>query len=63
MQPSPITDFVDTIGVWVDELQVNKLLNAPFFSLMADDCTDIVTVDELSFFIIGRKMDHLWNIA
>ena len=33
-----ITDFVEAIGVRVDELQVNQLLDAPFFCLMADIC-------------------------
>ena len=33
-----------------DELQVNRLLDAPFFSLMADECTSIATVLELSLF-------------
>ena len=27
-----VTDFVEAIGVWVDELQVNRVRNAPFFS-------------------------------
>ena len=26
-----VTDFVEAIGVWVDELQVNRVRNAPFF--------------------------------
>ena len=36
-----VTDFVEAIGVWVDELQVNRVRNAPFFSLMADECVDV----------------------
>ena len=46
-----ITDFVEAIRVQVDELQVNQLLDAPFFSLMADECIAIATVEELSFFL------------
>ena len=30
-----VTDFVEAIGVRVDELQVNRVRNAPFFSLMS----------------------------
>ena len=51
-----ITNFMEAIGVWVDELQVTQLLVAPFFSLMADEWTDIATVDELSVFLsLGGK--------
>ena len=37
-------------GVWVDKLQIYQLLGAPFFSLMANKCTDIATIEELSSF-------------
>ena len=40
-------------GVWVDELQVNQLLDAPFCSLMAGECTDAAIVEELSIFVVG----------
>ena len=30
---------------------------------MAEKCTDIATVEELSLFVIGWKMDHLLNNA
>ena len=35
-----VTAFVEAVGVWVDELQVHQLLEAPLFSLMADECTN-----------------------
>ena len=38
------------IGVWVDEFRINQLLGAPFFSLMADECTDVATIEEVSLF-------------
>ena len=31
-------------------MQINQLLGAPFFSLMADKCTDVATIEELSIF-------------
>ena len=43
-----VTDFVEAIGLWVDELQVNRVRNAPFFSLMADECVDVANIEELS---------------
>ena len=45
-----VTGVLEAIGVWVDELRVNQLLDAPFFSLMADECTDIATIEKLSIF-------------
>ena len=45
-----VTDFVEAIGVWVDELQVNRVCNAPFFSLMADECVDVANIEELSVY-------------
>ena len=39
-----------SIGVWADKLQIIQLLGAPFFSLMADKCTDVATIEELSSF-------------
>ena len=30
---------------------------------MADECTDIANVEELSLLIAGCKMDHLLNIS
>ena len=43
-----VTDFVEAKGVWVDELQVNRVRNAPFFSLVADECVDVANIEELS---------------
>ena len=45
-----ITDLVEVIGVWVDELQVNQVQNAPFFSLMGDECVDVANIEELSVY-------------
>ena len=39
-----VTGFVEATGVWIDELQVNRVRNAPFFSLMADECVDIANI-------------------
>ena len=45
-----VFDFIEAIGTWVDEFQLKLLHKAPFFSLMADKCTDITTIEELSVF-------------
>ena len=44
-----VFDFIEPIGTWVD-FQLKLLHKAPFFSLMADECTDITTIKELSVF-------------
>ena len=42
-----VFDFIEAIGTWVDEFQLKLLDKAPFFNLMADECTDITTIEEL----------------
>ena len=61
-----VTDFVEAIGVWVDELQVNMVCNAPFFSLMADECVDVANIEELSVYSRwvknGVPVEHFMEI-
>ncbi len=61
-----VTDFVESIGVWVDELQVNRVCNAPFFSLMADECVDVANIEELSVYCRwvenGVPVEHFMEI-
>ena len=55
-----------SIGVWVDELWINRLLGAPFFSLMTDECTDVATIEEPSIFCHwvenGSPVEHFMEI-
>ena len=48
----------------VDEFQLKLLHKAPFFSLMADECTDITTIEELSVFCRwvedGELVEHFF---
>ena len=61
-----VTYFVVAIGVWVDELQVNRVRNTPFFSLMADECVDVANIDELSVYCRwvenGVPVEHFMEI-
>ena len=61
-----VTDFVEAIGVWVDELQVNRVCNAPFFSLMAEECVDVANIEELSLYCRwvenGVPVEHFMEI-
>ena len=54
------------MGVWVDELQINQLLGALFFSLMADECTDVAIIEELSIYCHwvenGSPVEHFMEI-
>ena len=45
-----VTDFIEAIGQWVEESLLKDLLQAPYFSVMADECADISAVEELSIF-------------
>ena len=45
-----VIDFIEAIGQWVEESLLKRLHQARYFSLMADECTDISTVEELSVF-------------
>ena len=55
-----------SIGVWVDELWINQLHGAPFFSLMADECTAVATIEKLSIFWrcveSGSPIEHFMEI-
>ena len=57
---------MEAIGVRVDELQVNQLLDAPFCSPMAEECTDIATAEELSLLCHwednGSPVEHSMGI-
>ena len=40
--------FVEAIGTWVEDSQLKHLHKANFFSLFANECTDVATIEELS---------------
>ena len=41
-------EFVNALGTWVEESLLKWLHQAPFFSIMADECTDATTIEELT---------------
>ena len=53
-----VTDFLEAIGTWVDEFQVNLVRNVPFFSLMADECLDVANIEELSVYCRYVEMEY-----
>ena len=51
-----VVDFIEALGTWVDESLLARLQNACYFSLLADECTDISTIEELS--IVCRWVEN-----
>ena len=45
-----VVEFVQALGTWVEESILKRLQQASHYSIMADECTDITTVEEMSVF-------------
>lgn len=45
-----VVEFIEALGTWSEERVLKRLQKASVFSIMADECTDITTVEELSVF-------------
>ena len=45
-----VTEFIEALGTWVEESLLKHLHQAPFYSIMAEECTDVSTAEELSLF-------------
>ena len=45
-----VTEFIEALGTWVEEYLLKHLHQPPFYSIMADKCIDVTTVEELSIF-------------
>ena len=41
---------MEALGTWVEESLLKHLRQASCFSIMADKCTDIATIEEMSVF-------------
>ena len=61
-----VVGFVEALGIWVEESLLKRLHNASNYSIMADECTDISTVEELSIFCRwvedGVPVEHFLEI-
>ena len=62
-----VVDFVNAIGTWVEESLLKRLCQAPFYTIMADECTDVTTIEELSIFCRwtedGVPVEHFIEIV
>ena len=47
---SAVIGFIKATGVWVEEGLIRRLQQAPYYTLMADECTDVSTLEEMSIF-------------
>ena len=45
-----VVEFIESLGTWVEESILKRLQKAAMYSLIADECTDIANVEELSVF-------------
>lgn len=61
-----VTEFVEAISQWVQEMILARIHQTPMFSLMADECMDISTVEELSIYCRwvedGIPVEHFLEI-
>ena len=51
-----VVEFVNAVGTWVDESPLKRLHKTPFFSIIADECTDVTTIEVLT--ICGRWVER-----
>ncbi len=42
--------FIKALGTWIEETILKRLQKPSVFSIMADECTDTMAVEELSVF-------------
>ena len=56
-----MVDFIEALGTWVKETILKRLQKASVFSVMADECTDITAVEELSVFYCWEEDALLSN--
>ena len=58
-----VVEFVEALGTWVEESLLKRLKN----SIMADECTNVTTVEELSVFCRweedGLPVEHFLEIV
>ena len=65
--PSTVIGFIEAISIWVEECLLNRLKKALYYALMADECTDVSTLEELSIYCRwvenGLPVEHFIDIV
>ena len=58
-----VVEFMEALGTWVEEFLLKRLQQTSCFCIMADECTDVVTIEEMSVFCRweeeGSQEEHL----
>ena len=44
----PVVEFENALGTWVEESLLSGFIDTLFFTIMADECTDVTTIEELT---------------
>ena len=57
-----IAEFVEAIGICIEEVMLEHLRKASYYRGMADVCTDIATVEELSVYCRWVEVEHFLEI-
>ena len=45
-----MVDFIEALGKWVEESLLKHLHQASYFSITADECTDVATIEQMSVY-------------
>ena len=53
-----VVKFTEALGTWVGESLLKQFCQASCFSIMADECTDIATMEEMSVFCRWEESGH-----
>ena len=65
MSKIAVVEFIELVGLWAEGNLLKRLNQESCFSLMADECTYVTTVEELSMFCHLLRMGYLlstsWN--
>ena len=57
-----VVEFMEALGTWVKEFLLKLLHQASCFSIMADECTDVATIEGCQCSVAGRKRAHQRSI-
>ena len=61
-----VTSFIEAIDTWLDRKLMESLKDSPFFSILADECEDVTTQEELSiccrWIVNGQPEEHFLTI-
>ena len=62
-----VVEFVEAVGLWAEECVLKRFYQPSNFSIMADECTDVTTIEELSISCRwvegGQPVEHFLEIV